>query len=214
MGIWRKDTKPLVVGVSGISGSGKTTFVKQLCGQLDENYISVLPHDMYYLSKKNIKPDYKGRINYDIPSSLDTAMMIRHLKQLLKGKTIKRPIYDFKKQVRSKEKVTVEPSSIILVEGILIFAIQELRDLFNIKIFIDVPLDTALSWRILRDVKERGRQVENILEQYFDTVRESALENVIPTKYYSDIIIPRGGNNPVAMDFIISRLQEHIVKYV
>ncbi|MFC1744378.1 uridine kinase [Candidatus Riflebacteria bacterium] len=214
MNIWRKDTKPLVVGIGGISGSGKSTLVDAIFQHFEETYIALLPHDMYYLSREKIPLDHKKRVNHDLPQSLDTAFLIRQIKKLLKGKNIKRPIYDFAVQKRSKKSVLIEPAIIIVVEGILIFAIPELRELFDIKIFIDVPLDIALARRILRDVKERGRTVDNVLAQYYDTVRESALENIIPSKYHADIIIPRGGNNPVALNFLTIRFEEHILKYV
>ncbi len=198
---------PIVVGVAGGSGSGKTTVVHRILDRVGWDRIAYLPHDAYYKDASHLPWSQRVHLNYDHPNSLDNDLLITHLKMLLRGEPVDAPIYDFATHTRSIETRRVQPSPVILVEGILVFVDSRLRDLMDIKIYVDTPADERFIRRLLRDIRERGRTVESVVEQYQSTVRPMHQRFVEPSKQYADIIIPGGGHNDVAMEMVISRIQ-------
>ena len=202
--------KPLIIGVAGGSGSGKTTVVDHIIERIGEENIVVLQHDSYYRDLSHLNFEERSRQNFDHPSSLETELMIRHLHALLNGYKVDVPIYDYAKHTRKNTSRTVVPHDVILIDGILIFVEKELRDLMNIKLFVDTDDDIRLLRRIKRDILERGRSLENVLEQYQNFVRPMHLEFVEPTKRYADIIIPHGGKNRVALDMVNALIEGKI----
>lgn len=196
----------LIIGIAGGTGSGKTTVANTILDQVGGKNVSYIPHDAYYVDLANLPDNQRKQINFDHPDSLDTDLMIEHVISLKEGKSIDLPIYDFATHTRTDKTITVHPKPIILVEGILIFTETRLRDLFDVKLFVDTDADVRLVRRIRRDITERGRTVENVLSQYENTVRPMHLEFVEPSKRYADVIIPEGGLNQVAMDMVIARI--------
>ncbi len=199
--------KSIVVGVAGGSGSGKTTIAQTIYSQLGPENVAYIPHDAYYHDLSHLPFEERARRNFDHPDSLDTALLVEHIKQLKQGQPVEIPVYDFATHTRRPETRHVEPRPIILVEGILVFVEPALRDLMDIKIFVDTDADLRFIRRLLRDINERGRTMESVIEQYLSTVRAMHLEFVEPSKRYADIIIPEGGFNTVALDMVISRLR-------
>ena len=202
--------KPLIIGVAGGSGSGKTTVVDHIIERIGEENIVVLQHDSYYRDLSHLNFEERSRQNFDHPSSLETELMIRHLHALLNGYKVDVPIYDYAKHTRKNTSRTVVPHDVILIDGILIFVEKELRDLMNIKLFVDTDDDIRLLRRIKRDILESGRSLENVMEQYQNFVRPMHLEFVEPTKRYADIIIPHGGKNRVALDMVNALIEGKI----
>ena len=200
----------LIIGVAGGSGSGKTTVVKHIINTIGEDDILLLQHDSYYRDLKHLPFEERTQHNFDHPSSLETELMIRHLKALKEGYQVEVPIYDFTKHIRKDETRLAEPKKIILVDGILIFTEKELREEMNIKLYVDTDDDIRLLRRIQRDIVERDRQLQNVLSQYQKFVRPMHLEFVEPTKRYADIIIPRGGENQVALDMVNALIQDRL----
>ncbi len=198
---------PLIIGVAGGTGSGKTTVARVILERVGEEHIAYLPHDAYYKDNSHLPPAERAKINYDHPDSLETSLLIEHLKRLREGFPIERPVYDFTTHSRTAETVTVQPHPIIMVEGILIFAEPELRKLFDVKIFVDTDADIRFIRRLVRDIEERGRTMTSVVEQYLKTVRPMHLEFVEPSKRYADVIIPEGGLNSVAMDMVVARIE-------
>jgi len=194
-----------VIGIAGGTASGKTTIVNKL-KKLFENDVELISHDCYYKAHDDMPYEERTKLNYDHPSSFDTDRMIEDIINLKQGKTVYRPVYDFSIHNRVPETVKVEPKKVILVEGILIFENKELRDLMDIKIFVDTDADERLMRRIIRDMKFRGRTIESILTQYKTTVKPMHEEFVEPSKKYADIIIPRGGQNEAAMSILKGHL--------
>ena len=201
--------KPLIIGIAGGTGSGKTTLVDRLKEQFGSD-ISVLPHDNYYTEHHDLSLEERQSLNYDHPASFDTDQMVQDLEDLLAGKTIHCPVYDYSIHDRSEETMTVSPNKVILVEGILIFDNKALRDLMDIKIFVDTDADVRVLRRITRDVKERGRDLDSVTEQYLTTVKPMHEQFVEPSKRYADVIVPEGGKNLVAIMMIIQRIAYHI----
>lgn len=201
---------PLTIGVAGGSGSGKTTVVKHLVERIGNENLVILEHDAYYRDLKHLPFEKRAKQNFDHPSSLETELLIRHLKALLNGFDIDKPEYDFSKHIRKEESTHITPKQIILVDGILIYTESELRKLLNIKIFVDTDDDIRLLRRIRRDTEERDRSLENILYQYENFVRPMHLEFVEPTKRYADIIVPRGGENSVALDMLDALIKNYL----
>ena len=201
--------KPLIIGIAGGTGSGKTTLVERLREQFGDD-ISVLAHDSYYKAHHDLPLEERRLLNYDHPSSFDTDRMIADLEQLQAGRAIERPVYDFTIHDRTEETVTVEPNKVILVDGILVFEDPALRDLMDIKIFVDTDADVRILRRILRDVKERGRSLDSVVEQYLSTVKPMHEQFIEPSKRYADIIVPEGGQNLVAIMMIVQRIAYHI----
>ncbi len=200
-------TSPIVIGIAGGSGSGKTTVAQEVLARVGAERIAFLPHDSYYKDFGNLSFSQRSVINFDHPDSLETSLLIEHVKQLKIHKPIELPIYDFKTHSRTAKTILIEPQPVILVDGILIFAEPELREMFDVKIFVDTDSDLRFIRRLQRDITERGRTVNSVIAQYQQTVRPMHLKFVEPSKRYADVIIPEGGFNIVAMDMVVSRVQ-------
>ena len=203
-----KNTTPIVIGIAGGTGSGKTTVAQVILDRVGTHHISLLPHDAYYKDLSELSQTQRAQINFDHPDSLDTELLIEHVKMLRGGKAIHLPVYDFKTHARTPHTIPIEPQRVILVEGILIFAEPRLRELFDVKIFVDTDADIRFIRRLERDITERGRTSISVIQQYLTTVRPMHLEFVEPSKRYADVIIPEGGLNSVAMDMVVARLLE------
>ena len=199
----------LVIGIAGGTGSGKTTLMKNLISRFQGD-VTVLSHDNYYKRHDELPYEERCKLNYDEPAALETDLMARHLEQLRQGFEIDCPVYDFAQHNRSDETLRIVPKKVIIVEGILIFENQQLRDLMDIKIFVDTDTDVRLCRRIKRDVNKRGRTLESVLTQYLTTVKPMHEKYVEPSKKYADIVVPEGGKNYVALDMIMLRIQRHI----
>jgi uridine kinase len=200
-------TPPLVIGIAGGTGSGKTTVAKVIIDRVGANHIALLPHDAYYKDLSNIEPTQRALINFDHPDSLETSLLVAQIKQLKKFESIELPVYDFKTHTRTEKTVHIEPQPVIMVEGILILAEKELRELFDVKIFVDTDADIRFIRRLERDIAERGRTSNSVIHQYMATVRPMHMEFVEPSKRYADVIIPEGGLNIVAMDMVVARIE-------
>lgn len=198
---------PFIIGIAGGSGSGKTTLAQSILNEVGRERISFLPQDAYYRNQNHLPMEERLKVNYDHPDSLETDLMIEHIKALRAGETIAMPVYDFKEHTRSDRVILVEAKPIILVEGILIFAEPRLRKLFHMKLFVDTDPDICFIRRLQRDISERGRTVESVINQYLKTVKPSYIEFIEPSKRFADVIIPEGGKNTVASDMVIARLQ-------
>ena len=199
----------LVIGIAGGTGSGKTTLMNNLI-QRFEGSVTVLSHDNYYRRNDHLTYEQRCQINYDEPAALETDLMARHLDQLRHGETIQCPVYDFAQHNRSDETIEIAPKSVIIVEGILIFEDKALRDLMDIKIFVDTDADVRLCRRIKRDVNKRGRSLESVLEQYQNTVKPMHEKYVEPSKKHANLVVLEGGKNWVALDMIVGRIQRHL----
>lgn len=199
--------KPLVIGIAGGTGSGKTTVTNVILKRVGARHIALLPHDAYYRDVPDLTLAERERINYDHPDSLETELLIQHIHQLKDWQPVELPVYDFTTHSRTSRTVHVEPRRVILVEGILIFYEPELRPLFDVKIYVDTDADIRFIRRLQRDIVERGRTTESVIHQYLSTVRPMHLEFVEPSKRYADVIIPEGGLNTVAMDMVTARLE-------
>jgi uridine kinase len=199
---------PVVFGVAGGTGSGKTTVARAILDQVGAEQVAYLPHDAYYRELSHLPKEERARINFDHPDALETELLVKHVKQLLEGDSIELPVYNFTTHTRTDKTIRVEPAPIILVEGILIFSEPALRDLMDIRIYVDTDADIRFIRRLERDITERGRTVESVITQYLTTVRPMHLEFVEPSKRHADIIIPEGGFNQVAMTMIAARLKE------
>lgn len=199
------DNKVVVIGIAGGTGSGKSTLVSKIQEEFKDE-ISVISHDFYYKEHNDIPFEDRKKLNYDHPDAFDTDLLIEHIKSLKEWQPIDRPVYDFTIHNRIDEVVRVNPSKVVVVEGILIFENRELRDLCDIKIFVDTDADIRIIRRILRDVNQRGRTLESVIEQYITTVKVMHETFVEPSKKYCDIIIPEGGFNVVALDMLNERI--------
>jgi uridine kinase len=197
----------LVIGIAGGSGSGKTTVAQTILQRVGPDRISFLQHDSYYKDLSGLPPAQRAEVNFDHPDSLETDLLIRHIQQLSAGEAVAVPIYDFATHSRTERTFTVQPRPVILVEGILIFAEKALRDLFDVKIFVDTDSDLRFIRRLQRDIAERGRTTESVIKQYLATVRPMHLEFVEPSKRYADVIIPEGGFNTAALDMVVARIE-------
>ena len=202
-----KRTPPLVIGIAGGTGSGKSTVAKVIIDRVGANHIALLPHDAYYKDLAQLGPAQRALINFDHPDSLETSLLIEHIKGLKNRQPIELPVYDFKTHTRTATTSHIEPQPVILVEGILILAEQGLRELFDVKIFVDTDPDIRFIRRLERDIAERGRTSASVIQQYMSTVRPMHLEFVEPSKRYADVIIPEGGLNTVAMDMVVARIE-------
>ena len=199
-------SKPIVFGVAGGTASGKTTVARSILDQVGAHRVAYLPHDAYYRDMSHLPLEQRAQQNYDHPDALESDLLARHIRELCAGHAIQLPVYSFADYVRKTETVTVEPAPVVLVDGILIFAEPELRDLMDIKIFVDVEADIRLIRRIERDTRERGRSLSSTIFQYLDTVRPMDLEFVQPSRRYADVILPGGGQNRVAIEMVVARL--------
>ncbi|HEY5469689.1 MAG TPA: uridine kinase [Bacteroidales bacterium] len=202
----------LIVGIAGGTGSGKTTVVRKITEVFPNDEVIVIPQDSYYKDNRNISLEERQKINFDHPDSVEFELLINHLKQLKKGNTIEMPIYSYLTCLRAKETIKIKPSRVVLVEGILILTDIGLRNMLDIKVFVDADADDRLGRVINRDIIERGRSVHKVLERYHDTVKPSHLQFIEPSKRYADIIIPRGGENEVAVEMLISIIEKHLLK--
>ena len=197
----------LVIGIAGGSGSGKTTLAQLILERVGKEYIAYLPHDAYYKDLSDLPLNQRAAVNFDHPNSLDTDLLTQHIQQLKDGNSIHLPIYDFKTHSRTAETRLVEARPVIMVEGILIFADRTLRDLLEVKIFVDTDSDIRFIRRLERDISERGRTTDMVVRQYLATLRPMHLEFVEPSKRYADVIVPEGGLNEVAMEMVVARLE-------
>lgn len=196
-----------VIGVAGGSGSGKTTVVRRIVDSLGPEHVTLLDHDRYYRDRNDLRLEERAALNYDHPDSLETDLLVRHVRELKAGKAVEVPRYDFTRHARLMEKDTFQPRRALIVEGILIFTDAALRDLMDIKVFVDTDSDTRFIRRLQRDVAERGRTMESVIDQYQTTVKPMHLEFVEPSKRYADVIIPLGGHNTVAVDLLLTMLR-------
>jgi uridine kinase len=199
-------SRPFVVGIAGGTGSGKTTVAHKLASAMPDGRCVTIEHDAYYRDQGHLSPDERAKINYDHPGSLESSLLIEHLRELRDGRAVAVPIYDFASHTRRRETRSVEPARVIVVEGILVFTEPELRDQMDIKIFVDTDPDIRLMRRIRRDLEQRGRTFQSVRDQYYATVRPMHIEHVEPTKRWADLIIPEGGNNRVALDVLLGQL--------
>jgi uridine kinase len=199
--------RPIVIGVAGGTGSGKTTIANEILHRVGAEHVAYIPHDAYYRELGHLPREERARVNFDHPDSLETSLLVEHLQALRAERAVEIPIYDFTIHMRTEETRRVEPAPVILVEGILVFVEPELRELLDVKLYVDTDADVRFIRRLQRDVHERGRSVESVCEQYLTTVRPMHLEFVEPSKRYADVIIPEGGFNEVAIEMVAARLR-------
>ena len=197
-----------VIGIAGGTGSGKTTIARTIASSIASEHVSILEHDWYYRDRPDLAPEDRAKLNFDHPDSLETSLLVEHVKALKAGRAVEAPIYDFVTHSRDKLTRRIEPRPVIIVEGILVFVEPALRELMNVKIFVDTDADIRLMRRIRRDIEQRGRNFQSIREQYYTTVRPMHLAFVEPSKRWADVLIPEGGNNSVATDLVTSKLRE------
>jgi uridine kinase len=198
---------PIVIGVAGGSGSGKTTVVRRIIESLGPQQVAVLDHDRYYKDRLDLRLEERAALNYDHPDSLETDLLVQHVQGLKAGHTVLAPRYDFALYARLDESERFEPRRALIVEGILVFTDKALRELMDIKVFVDTDADTRFIRRLVRDVADRGRTMESVIEQYQSTVKPMHLEFVEPSKRYADVIIPQGGHNAVAVDLLLTLIR-------
>ncbi|QEK12117.1 uridine kinase [Crassaminicella thermophila] len=203
-------SKPILIGITGGTGSGKSTVAKAIFDCLPEKNITIIEQDSYYKDQSHLPMEKRVKTNYDHPLAFDIELLLQQLKDLLENKAIQKPIYNFSMHTREKETILVEPKDIIILEGIMILEDERLRDLMDIKIFVDTDADVRIIRRITRDIRERGRTLESVIEQYLNTVRPAHLQFIEPNKRYADIIIPEGGYNKVAIDIMVSKVRSII----
>jgi len=201
------DETPIVIGIAGGSGSGKTTVANVLLRRVGSHRIAFLAHDAYYRDLGDLPLAQRIEVNFDHPNSLETDLLIQHVRQLKAHQPVDLPIYDFTTHTRTAQTVRIKPQRVILVEGILLYVEKELRDLMDVKIYVDTDADIRFIRRLRRDIAERGRTAERVMEQYLSTVRPMHLEFVEPSKRYADVIIPEGGLNTVALDMVTARIE-------
>lgn len=199
---------PVLIGISGGTGSGKSTVAQEIYRKFGESCIAMIEQDSYYKDQSSLLMDERVKTNYDHPDAFDTPLLIEHLKKLSKGENIEKPIYDFSIHTRKKETIKVEPRDIIIVEGILVFQDLELRNMLDIKIYVDTDADVRIIRRLVRDINERGRTVQSVIDQYLNVVRPMHMQFTEPTKRYADIIVPEGGQNKVAIDIITAKVKQ------
>lgn len=199
---------PLVIGIAGGSGSGKTTVAQEILNRVGPSRIAYLPHDAYYRDLSGLPPVQRAEVNFDHPYSLENELLIQHVLQLRDYQPVELPVYDFSIHTRTEKTIAIKPQRVIMVEGILIYAEPELRKLFDIRIFVDTDSDLRFIRRLQRDITERGRTTESVMHQYLKTVRPMHLEFVEPSKRYADVIMPEGGFNTAALDMVVARIEE------
>jgi uridine kinase len=200
--------RPIVIGIAGGSGSGKTTVALRVAENFVNRRVVILHHDSYYRNRIDLSLEERRRLNFDHPDSFENELLVEQLLELRRGKSVERPVYSYENHCREERTVTIGPAAIILLEGIQVLTVPEIRELLDIKLYVDCAADERLVRRILRDLHERGRSVHSVLEQYEKTVRPMHLQFVEPSKRWADLIIPRGGFNEVAIDMIVSKMRE------
>jgi uridine kinase len=204
--------KPFLIGIAGGTGSGKTSVARRIYESLHVESAAFLDYDAYYMELGHLSLEERQRINFDHPDSLDTALFIHHLERLVAGEAVEKPVYDFTRHTRAAQTVRVEPRDVVLVDGILLFADPTLREMFDLKIFVDTEADVRFIRRLRRDISERGRSLDSIIDQYLKTVRPMHFEFVEPTKRYADVILPRGGQNTAGIEVIAARIRERLAE--
>ena len=204
--------RPLIIGVAGGTGSGKTTVSRVIRRRVGIERIAYLQHDSYYKDLSHLSQKERDQVNFDHPDSLDSALLVDHLQQLLAGHTVQIPNYDFASHTRMSTTTSVQSKSVILVEGILIFVEPALRDLFDMKIFVDTEGDVRFIRRLSRDIEQRGRTMQSVIKQWLSTVKPMHEKFVEPSKHWADIIIPRGGRNDVATDLVVTKIEQILRK--
>ncbi|MFC2695179.1 MAG: uridine kinase [Lactobacillus sp.] len=202
-----KRKRPIIIGIAGGSGSGKTTIAQKIHKSLPEDRVLIMTQDSYYKDHKEMTKEERDQINFDHPDAFDTKLLVAQLKQLLNGQAIEMPIYDFPTHLRSDKTIHVEPADIIILEGILVLADERLRDLMSIKVYVDTDDDIRLIRREKRDMKERGYDLDYIISQYLTTVKPMYNQFIDPSKRYADIIVPEGGENNVAIDMLSTKIR-------
>ena len=203
-------TAPLVIGIAGGTGSGKSTVASVILSRVGKERIAFLLHDAYYRDRSHIPFPERAEANFDHPDQLETSLLVKHIGELRAGRPVEMPVYDFRTHSRTDRTVRVEPRPVIIVEGILLFAEPELRACFDIRLFVDTDADVRFIRRLQRDIAERGRNVESVISQYQATVRPMHLEFVEPSKRWADVIIPEGGLNTVAIDIVVARVESRL----
>jgi uridine kinase len=202
--------KPLVIGIAGGSGSGKTTVARNVAAALGDASVAFIDMDAYYLDHAHLTLEERKKVNWDHPNAFDWELLVQQLTDLTEGRAIAKPVYDFHAHLRSDTVVKVPPADVIVIDGILLFVDQRVRDLCDVKVFVDADADIRLIRRIRRDMVKRGRPLPEILEQYLSTVQPMHLEFVEPSKRYADVIVPRGGHNPVAIEMIVAKIARRL----
>lgn len=204
--------RPILIGITGGTGSGKSTVANEIYKSFSEDCIAMIEQDSYYKDQSSLTFEERIKTNYDHPNAFDTQLLVEHLKKLLNGESIYKPIYDFKEHNRKYETVKVDPRDIVIVEGIMVLQDLELRNLLDIKIYVDTDDDVRIIRRILRDINERGRTIESVIIQYLEVVKPMHTQFIEPTKKYADIIIPEGGQNKVAIDIMVSKVKQVLLE--
>jgi uridine kinase len=199
-------SRPIVIGVAGGSGSGKTTVVTEIVRALGPDQVTIIQHDSYYHDRSTVPPEERVHINYDHPDALETELLVRHLRELRAGRAVAVPLYDFARHTRTRDTETAYPRKVVIIEGILILAEPALRELMDIRVYVDTDADIRLIRRLGRDLEERGRSLESVVQQYLETVQPMHLEFVEPSKRHAHLIIPEGGRNRVAVDMLITKI--------
>ena len=207
----RDPSRSILIGVAGGSGSGKTTVVRRIVDAIGPDDVMVLHHDSYYRDGSHLPPDERAAINYDHPDSLETELLIDHLRALLEGRAVRVPVYDFASHTRLDATRRVEPRPVVILDGILILWDRRLRELMDVKLFVDADADVRLERRLRRDMDERGRSPDSVLSQYMATVRPMHLEFVEPSKRYADVILPGGGHNQVGVDLLVATVRSAVL---
>ncbi len=200
----------LVIGIAGGTGSGKTTVVRKIIEQLPKDEVAVLPQDSYYKDSKNIPLEERQKINFDHPDAIEFELLIEHLKQLKQNEPIQQPVYSYLTCTRSEETIQIVPRDVVIVEGILILGNEKLRELMDLKVFVDAEPDDRLARVIQRDIEERGRTVSKVLNRYQETVKPMHLQFIEPTKRYADLIVPQGGNNHIAIETLTRFIERNL----
>jgi uridine kinase len=198
--------KPVVIGVAGGTGSGKTTVVREIVRRLGPEDVAVVQHDSYYRDRSGISPAERAKVNYDHPDALETSLLVEHLRALREGNAVSVPVYDFSTHTRTAEVVSLTPRKVVIVEGILVLAEPDLRAQMAMRVFVDTDADIRMIRRLRRDIRDRGRTLESVVDQYLETVRPMHLEFVEPSKRHAHIIVPEGGENFVAVEMLVARI--------